>query len=295
MVSAPPPSSGGIALSEALNILSAYDLEHTAPITRQHLIIEAERRAYRDRDHYLGDPDFIKIPLKQLTSPDYAAGLRVAIRTDRAMPSENLSDNVAPASQGDNTTHFSIIDRQGNQVAATLSLNQTLGSGFVAEGTGVLLNDQMDDFAVSPGQPNSYGLVGGNPNRIEPGKRMLSSMSPTFLQTRNRIAILGTPGGGRIISMVLLSILDFAEGQSVRSWVSIGRFHHQYLPDVVDYEPGSLTEENILALQKLGHKLKPTPKPYGNMQAILWDKPNRQLEAASDPRGEGSAWVGKLN
>ncbi len=293
VVSAPPPSSGGIALSEALNILSAYDLEHIAPITRQHLIIEAERRAYRDRDHYLGDPDFIKIPLKQLTSPDYAAGLRVAIRTDRAMPSENLSDAATLTPQGDNTTHFSIIDQQGNQVAATLSLNQTLGSGFVAKGTGVLLNDQMDDFAVRPGQPNSYGLVGGNPNRIEPGKRMLSSMSPTFLQTRDRIAILGTPGGSRIISMVLLAILDFAEGHGVRSWVSLGRFHHQYLPDVVDYESGSLTEEQIQALQKLGHKLKPTPKPYGNMQAILWDKPNRQLEAASDPRGEGAAWVGK--
>ncbi len=290
IVSAPPPSSGGIVLLEALNILAAYDLQHADPITREHLIIEAERRAYRDRDLSLGDPGFVEIPGKQLTSPDYAAGLRVAIRTDRALPSENLSDAASPAPQGDNTTHFSIIDRQGNQVAATLSINQSLGSGFVAGGTGVLLNDEMDDFAVSPGKPNAYGLVGGNANKIEPGKRMLSSMSPTFLQTEDRVAILGTPGGSRIISMVLLGVLDFAEGHGPQSWVSVGRFHHQYLPDIVDYEPGSLTAEVIRGLEKLGHKLKAS-KPYGNMQAILWDKPKGLLEAASDPRGEGAAWA----
>ena len=291
VVSAPPPSSGGIVLVEILNILSAYDLPQFDSVTRKHLIIEAKRRAYRDRDLYLGDPDFVEIPTKRLTSPDYAAGLRVAIRADHALSSESLSDTPSINPQGDNTTHLSIIDRQGNQVAATLSINQAMGSGFVAEGTGVLLNDEMDDFAVSPGKPNAYGLVGGNANSIEPGKRMLSSMTPTFLQTKDRIAILGTPGGSRIISMVLLAVLDFAEGNGPVSWVNIGRFHHQYLPDVVEHEPDALTIEEMHGLEKLGHKLKATAKRYGNMQAILWDKSTGQLEAASDPRGEGAAWV----
>jgi gamma-glutamyltranspeptidase/glutathione hydrolase len=291
IVSAPPPSSGGIVLVETLNILSAYDLQQADSITRKHLIIEALRRAYRDRDMYLGDPDFVKIPVERLTSLDYAAGLRVAIRTDRTLPSASLSDAASPILQGDNTTHFSIIDRQGNQVAATLSINKPLGSGFVAEGTGVLLNDEMDDFAVSPGKPNAYGLVGGNANSIGPGKRMLSSMSPSLLETQDRSAILGTPGGSRIISMVLLAVLDFAEGHGPKSWVSIGRFHHQYLPDVVEYEPGALNAEDIAGLEKLGHTFKATPKPYGDMQAILWDQHYGKLEAASDPRGEGAAWV----
>ena len=291
VVSAPPPSSGGIVLVEILNILSAYDLQQFDSVTRKHLIIEAKRRAYRDRDLYLGDPDFVGIPTKRLTSPDYAAGLRVTIRADHALPSESLSDTPSINPQGDNTTHLSIIDRQGNQVAATLSINQAMGSGFVAEGTGVLLNDEMDDFAVSPGKPNAYGLMGGNANSIEPGKRMLSSMTPTFLQTKDRVAILGTPGGSRIISMVLLAVLDFAEGNGPDSWVNIGRFHHQYLPDVVEHEPDALTIEEVHGLEKLGHKLKATAQRYGNMQAILWDKSTGQLEAASDPRGEGAAWV----
>ncbi|MDD5036557.1 MAG: gamma-glutamyltransferase [Methylococcaceae bacterium] len=291
IVSAPPPSSGGVVLAEALNILSAYDLEHDDPVTAKHLIIEAERRAYRDRDLYLGDPAFVEMPIRRLTSPDYAAGLRVAIRPDRALPSENLSDVGNPSSQGDHTTHFSIIDRQGNQVAATLSINQRFGSGFVAAGSGVLLNDEMDDFAVSPGKPNAYGLVGGDANRIEPGKRMLSSMSPTFLETEDRIAILGTPGGSRIISMVLLAILDFAQNHDPQSWVSTGRFHHQYLPDVVEYEPGGLSPEEIKGLEKLGHKLKETSYRYGDMQAVLWEKQGDTVGAASDPRGEGAASV----
>lgn len=289
VVSAPPPSSGGVALLEILNTLSAYDLAGAGPVTAKHLIIEAERRAYRDRDVYLGDPAFVDIPVKRLTSPDYAAGLRVAIRPDRALPSAQLSEGAAPAVQGDNTSHFSIIDRQGNQVAATLSINYGFGSGFVAKGTGVLLNDEMDDFATRPGQPNVYGLVGGEANRIEPGKRMLSSMSPTFLEAKDRTAILGTPGGSRIISMVLLGILDFAEGRGAKSWVSLPRFHHQYLPDVVEYEPGALGEEEVRGLERLGHTLRQTAAPYGDMQAVLWDKAKAAPEAASDPRGEGSA------
>jgi len=291
VTAAPPPSSGGVALLETLNVLSAYDLGQADPVSAKHLVIEAERRAYRDRALYLGDPDFVNIPVKRLTSADYAAGLRAAIRPDRALPSGHLADAAAPPGQGDNTTHFSILDRQGNCVAATLSINQSFGSGFVAEGTGVLLNDEMDDFSALPGQPNAYGLVGAEANKIEPGKRPLSSMSPTFLETQDRIAILGTPGGSKIISMVLLGILDFAAGHEPQSWVSAGRFHHQYLPDVVEYEPGGLSEAEIRGLEALGHTLKQTPVRYGDMQAILLDKTKRAPLAASDPRGEGAAEV----
>lgn len=291
IVSAPPPSSGGTVLLESLNILQGYDLHLTDTVTRKHLIIEAMRRAYRDRDLYLGDPAFVAMPIQQLTGTDYAAGLRVSIRTDRATPSANLSTAPAAAAQSHNTTHFCVLDKQGNQVAATLSINLPFGSGFVAQGTGVLLNDEMDDFAVSPGQPNAYGLVGGTANKIEPGKRMLSSMTPTFLQTSDRTALLGTPGGSRIISMVLLAVLDFAEGKGPESWVSQGRFHHQYLPDVVEYEPDSLAKPEILALESLGHVLKMTASPYGDMQAVLWERQSGTVAAASDPRAEGTAWV----
>lgn len=287
ITSAAPPSSGGVVLLEILNTLSAYDLTQFDTVTQKHLVIEAERRAYRDRDLYLGDPDFVAVPLKQLTSPDYAAGLRVAIRPDRTLPSANLADSAPASPQGINTTHFSILDARGNCVAATLSINQAFGSAWVAPGTGVLLNDEMDDFAAHPGQPNAYGLVGGAANKIEAGKRMLSSMTPTFLETQDRLAILGTPGGSRIISMVLLGVLDFAQGHGPASWVATGRYHHQYLPDQVEYEPGALSEAEIQGLANLGHTLKPIPIPYGDMHAILWEKAKGRVEAASDPRGEG--------
>ncbi|MEW6039206.1 MAG: gamma-glutamyltransferase [Pseudomonadota bacterium] len=288
---AAPPSSGGTVLLEALNILSGYDLPGSDALTRKHLVIEAERRAYRDRDLYLGDPGFVRMPLSLLLSPDYAAGLRAAIRPDRALPSAALGTAPEASRQGGNTSHFSVIDRHGNLVAATLSINNSFGSGFVPPGTGVLLNDEMDDFAVAPGRPNAYGLVGGGANAIAPGKRMLSSMSPTFLETKDRTAVLGTPGGSRIISMVLLAVLDFAQGRGPESWVSVGRFHHQYLPDVVEYEPGGLSEEDIRGLERRGHTLKPTGYRYGDMHAVQWDRVRNRLSAASDPRGEGAAEV----
>lgn len=291
ITSAGPPSSGGTVLLEALNILSGYDLARMDALTRKHLVIEAERRAYRDRDLYLGDPAFVNMPLNRLLSAAYAAGLRVAIRPDRALPSAALAAAPEASRQGDDTSHFSLIDRHGNLVAATLSINNSFGSGFVPPGTGVLLNDEMDDFATAPGRPNAYGLVGGGANAIAPGKRMLSSMSPTFLETKDRTAVLGTPGGSRIISMVLLAVLDFAEGRGPESWVSVGRFHHQYLPDVVEYEPGGLSADDIRGLESRGHALKPTGYRYGDMQAVQWDRARNRLSAASDPRGEGAAEV----
>jgi gamma-glutamyltranspeptidase/glutathione hydrolase len=290
VVSAAPPSSGGVALLTMLNILAGDDLTALDPTARVHLLVEAMRRAYRDRAEYLGDPDYADVPVARLVDPAYAASLREGIRPDRATPSTALVP-VQPSAQGPHTTHFSILDAEGNRVAATLSINYPFGSGFTPPGTGVLLNDEMDDFSAKPGVPNVYGLVGAEANAIAPGKRPLSSMSPSFVEGPGRVGILGTPGGSRIITMVLLGILDFAEDHGPASWVSLPRFHHQYLPDEIQFEPGALSEVQVRGLERLGHRLEPLSSPYGNMQAILWDAGAGRLEAASDPRGEGLALV----
>lgn len=290
VTTASPPSSGGVALATMLHILEGHDLAALDAATRTHLVLEAMRRAYRDRAEYLGDPDFVDIPLARLTSPDYAAGLRAGIRADRATPSADLP-GTAETGGGHHTTHFSILDREGNRVAATLSVNYPFGSGFIAPGTGVLLNDEMDDFSAKPGVPNAYGLVGAEANAIAPGKRPLSSMTPTFVETTDRVAILGTPGGSRIITMVLLGILEFARGEPPESWVTRPRFHHQFLPDQVEYEAEALSKSVIEALQARGHALKAVHSPYGNMQAVLWDRRDGSVRAAADPRGLGAAEV----
>jgi len=290
IVSAAPPSSGGVALATMLNILEAYDLPRLDEADRIHVITEAMRRAYRDRAQYLGDPDFVAVPLHRLVHPWYGAGLRASIRADRATPSASLPGGGNSVGGAD-TSHFSVLDREGNRVAATLSINYPFGSGYVVPGTGVLLNDEMDDFSAKPGVPNVYGLVGAEANAIEPGKRPLSSMSPTFVESEAGVAVLGTPGGSRIITMVLLGILDLDEGHKPQSWVSLPRFHHQFLPDVIQYEPDALAQTVREALEAKGHKLKPLNNSYGNMQAIYWDYNNNRVEAASDPRGVGSAQV----
>ncbi len=292
ITSAAPSSSGGIVLIEALNILSGYDLTLVDKPTRKHLIVEAMRRAYHDRALYLGDPDFIDMPVKRLLNEDYAAGLRSSLRPDKVLPSQMLSGDIQPQPEGINTSHFSIIDEQGNRVAATLSINFPFGAGLAAPGTGVLLNDQMDDFAALPGAMNGYGLVGGVANAIAPGKRMLSSMAPTFLDDGNNVAVIGTPGGSRIISMLLLAALDFAEGHQPDSWVQVPRFHHQFMPDVVEYEKGAIAPDELADLAAMGHQLKEARYSYGDMQAAQWNKTTHQLAAASDKRGEGRAVVG---
>lgn len=295
IVSAPPPSSGGIALITMLNVLSGYELDRLDAVTRHHLVVEAMRRAYRDRAQYLGDPDFVEIPT-ELTTAAYAAGLRNGIRTDRATPSAMLPG--MPASpQGSDTTHFSIIDTEGNRVAATLSINLPFGSGFVPPGTGVLLNNEMDDFAASANRPNAYGLIGAESgaNAIAPGKRPLSSMTPTFLDDGERVAILGTPGGSRIISMVLLGALEYARGAAPDAWVGAGRYHHQFFPDYIEYEPDAFSNEELEGLRALGHELKATSRRYGNMQAIEWNRNTKEVKAVSDPRGVGSAQVLRIS
>jgi gamma-glutamyltranspeptidase / glutathione hydrolase len=287
LVSAAPPSSGGVLLAEMLNMLAGFDLAALDPVARTHLLVEVMRRAYRDRATYLGDPDFVEVPVARLTHPLYASGLARDIDPERATPSAGCT----PYHEGTNTTHFSILDREGNRVAATLSINTPFGSGLVPPGTGVLLNNEMDDFSARPGAPNAYGLVGGAANAIAPGKRMLSSMSPTFLESEAEVAILGTPGGSRIISMVLNGILAAIAGGSPTDWVAKPRLHHQFLPDRIQYEPAALTSDQVADLEAKGHHLEPVAAGFGNMQAILWNRRIDSVEAASDPRGLGGAEV----
>lgn len=295
ITSASPPSSGGIALAGILNILETVELDKLSSIEKKHLIIEAMRRAYADRARYLGDPDFVNIPEKQLVSKQHAKHWAKSINKNLATKSLSIGEQQQALPKGMDTTHYSIIDKDGNRVAATLSINYPFGACFVAPGTGVLLNDEMDDFSAKPGVPNAYGLVGAEANAIAPGKRPLSSMSPTFIESDNGVAIVGTPGGSRIITMVLLAILNFIEDKDANNIVNAKRFHHQYLPDVVIYEQGAFSADEITSLKAMGHQLKQQTSPYGgegnygNMQLILWNKENNSLEAASDTRGHGLA------
>jgi gamma-glutamyltranspeptidase / glutathione hydrolase len=290
IVSASPPSSGGVALLDALNILAGFDLKRVDPPTRKHLVIEAMQRAYRDRAVYLGDPDFVTMPLPQLVTKDYAAGQRSSIRTDKAMPSDMLP-GIETASMGQDTTHFSVLDAQGNRVAGTISINLFFGTGDMVPGTGVLLNNTMDDFSIKPGTPNVFGLVGNAENAIAGNKRPLSSMTPTFVETSQGLMIIGSPGGSYIISMVILGTLDYLNGMSATDIVKDPRYHHQYLPDVVEYEKGALTDEEISRLQAMGHKLEQGSRLWGNMEVITWDFASGKVAAASDPRGEGEGLV----
>ena len=289
IISVPPPSSGGIVLGQTLNILEKFDLTQYNNSTRKHIIIEAMRRAYRDRAAYLGDSDFVNIPIDRLLDKNYAEGLALTINVERATPSSELGSIATADNLGTNTTHFSVVDREGNKVSSTLSINLPFGSGFVVEGTGIVLNNEMDDFTIKPMTANNYGLVGHHANIIHPGKRPLSSMTPTFIESNDRIGILGTPGGSRIISMVLLAILDFVKGELPESWVSLPRFHHQYIPDLIQYEMGGLSDKEKKKLVMKGHKLKEIKRKYGNMQAIMIWKNRNTSFVASDPRGEGVA------
>lgn len=290
IVSSAPPSSGGIALLDTLNILEGFDLAHLDSATRKHLVIEAMRRAYRDRALYLGDPDFVNVPVSLLVSPDYAAGQRASIRLDKAMPSD-LLPGIEATPTGPQTTHFSVLDAAGNRVAGTISVNLWLGGGYVVPKTGVLLNNTMDDFSIKPGVPNQYALVGGTANEIGPNKRSLSSMTPSFIETPRGLMIIGSPGGSDIISMVILGTLNYLDGMRAAEIVKSPRYHMQYLPDEVDYESGAFTDVEIKALQLKGQKLSEGKRRWGNMQVVTWDFATGKVEAASDPRGEGEGLV----
>lgn len=289
ITSASLPSSGGIVLLSMLNQLDHLSLSHTDSTQRTHLIVETMRRAYWDRNHYLGDADFVTIPTAKLTSKSYAQQLTNNIDPYFASNNKNLPDSQN--SKGEDTTHFAIIDQLGNRVAATLSINYPFGSGFIPTGTGVLLNDEMDDFSAQPGSSNVYGLVGNHANAIEANKRPLSSMTPTFIENDNRLMIIGTPGGSRIITMVLLGILDFIDGKDADDIVSTPRFHHQYLPNKIQVESTGFSKNKLRSLEQRGHEIKQLDRQYGNMQVIIWDKRSRCMDAASDPRGEGLSQI----
>ena len=282
IITAPPPSSGGVAIAEILNILRGYDLAAMDQAHRVHIIIEAMRRAFRDHNDYLGDPDFVKMPLDMLLSPYYADGLRQSILADQATPSSMLPHGPAH-DPGMHTTHFSIIDKDGNMVGITSTVNYILGSTFVAKGTGVLLNDEMDDFALVPNKPNVYGLLGSKANAPEGGKRMLSSMSPSLVIGKDRSAVIGSPGGSTIITQVLEGILHFIDGQSAQQIVADKRFHHQFLPDEVFVEDGVFDAATSDTLRKMGYTLK-SREPWGFMNVVTWDHRDNKLDAASDPR-----------
>ncbi|WP_430460580.1 gamma-glutamyltransferase [Thalassolituus sp. LLYu03] len=286
VISAPPPSSGGVALIEMLNMLSHFNWQGMTPVNQTHLLTEVMRRAYRDRAEFLGDPDFVDVPVSRLIAEQHAQEWADSIDMTLATPSESLNGPGA-LNEGFHTTHLSVMDTEGNIVSATLSINLPFGSAFTS--AGVVLNNEMDDFSSAPGSPNAYGLVGAQANAIAPGKRPLSSMTPTIISSPDSTAILGTPGGSRIISMVLLGTLEHLQGRSAEQWVSRPRFHHQYLPDVLQHEPDAFTGEQKVALTRLGHRLQTVGRQYGNMQAILWDKTTNTVTAASDPRGIGEA------
>jgi gamma-glutamyltranspeptidase/glutathione hydrolase len=293
MVTAPPPSSGGIAIAEILNILSGYDLSKYDHAHQVHFAVEAMRRAYRDRAEYLGDPDFVQMPIERLMSSDYAAGLRASIHPEKATPSDMLPGYL-DTQQGLSTSHFSIIDKDGNLVSATQTVNLTFGSAFVVPGTGFVLNDEMDDFALVAGKPNAYGLLGNDRNAPKPHSRPLSSMSPSFVYGPDRLAVLGTPGGSSIITMTLEGILAFIGGETPEQFVANRRYHHQYMPDVIDAEKDALSAEDIQVLEAMGHKVNVAAGTwgYGFMNAVSWDRKSGEMHAAADPRGvSGSGQV----
>jgi len=283
IVTAPPPSSGGIALAEILQLLEPWDLRKMEPAKRTHLIVEAMRRAYHDRTFYLGDPDFVKVPQATLLSPDYANGLRTTINPDRATPSSLLPGDPTPFEHTE-TTHFSIIDAAGNRVSATQTVNLEFGSGLVAAGTGVLLNDEMDDFALKPGTPNAFGVMGYAANAPKPGKRMLSSMSPTFMTRPGKVVVLGTPGGSRIITMVLLGILGYDDGLGPQQVAALPRFHHQWMPDEISIEKGALDAATIARLEAMGHKVTTRSSTWGNLQTVEWNVDTNTMAGGTDPR-----------
>lgn len=285
LISAPPPSAGGVALAQSLFMLQQLPWRESEKVQRAHYVVEVLRRAYRDRVLF-GDPDFVPNPIAQVLAPGYLLQLSTSVDPHRATPNNTLPP--APRwREGDNTSHFSVIDDEGNAVAATLSLNLPFGSTFTVPGTGVILNDEMDDFAVDPNGSNTYGLVGSPANIIEPGKRPLSSMSPSFIESPREFTAFGSPGGSRIPSVVLLSMLQYLDDQPIANWASAPRYHHQYIPDLMEYEAGAFTEEELSDLRERGYRLRETRRDFGNQQVLLWHKTNARVEAASDPRGVG--------
>lgn len=289
IVSMPPPSSGGTILIEILNILENFPIHRRGPyeVRTIHLLTEAMRRAFLDRAAYLGDARFVKVPVKGMTSKEYAQSLADSIDLNKATPSESLGGSLTPLKEQDSTTHFSIVDAQGNAVASTQTINYLFGSGLVAAGTGIVLNDEMDDFSVQPGVPNIYGLVGSEANAIAPAKVPLSSMSPTLVfDSKGRLwLVAGSPGGPKIISAVLQTLLNLIDFRATPlQAVAAKRMHHQWLPDKLLIEPGLYPTEVLHRLNQMGHQVEEAPN---SSLVMLVARGKEGWVGVADPRGVG--------
>lgn len=292
VITMPPPSSGGIALMQLLNSVAPYPLSrwgHNSDSTIQ-VIVEAERRVYADRATHLGDPDYFRVPQTWLLKPEYSLARMKDFNWERATLSAEISGGQAAPAESAETTHFSIVDREGNAASVTTTLNGSYGSKVFVDGAGFLLNNEMDDFSVKPGTPNMYGLVGGEANSIQPGKRMLSSMTPTILEKDGDLfMVVGTPGGSTIITSVFQTILNVLEfGKSMQAAVAAPRFHHQWLPDVVMFEKDAVDSTAKARLESKGYKLQPRSGTSGRVDAILKTKWG-YYQGGADPRGDDTA------
>jgi gamma-glutamyltranspeptidase/glutathione hydrolase len=292
VISMPPPSSGGAVLIEMLNILEGFDLRHMGASSseRYHAETEAMRRAFADRAEYMGDADFVSVPVAGLIDKAYAERQRKSIRADRASTSVEVKAGRPVGAESEETTHFTVVDAEGNCVSNTYTLNDSFGSKVVMKGTGVLMNDEMDDFAAKPGTPNMFGLIQGERNAVAPRKRPLSAMTPTFVLRKDGSLwfAVGSPGGPTIINTVLQvvsNIIDF--DMNIQQAIDAPRIHHQWLPDEIVYEPFGLSADTFRALEERGHKLTQKPRYMGDAQGIMIEEKTGVRLGASDPRSFG--------
>jgi gamma-glutamyltranspeptidase/glutathione hydrolase len=292
VISMPPPSSGGAVLIEMLNILEGFDLRHMGASSseRYHAQTESMRRAFADRAEYMGDADFVSVPVAGLIDKGYAERLRKGIRPDRASTSAEVKAGRPAGAESEETTHFTVVDAEGNCVSNTYTLNDSYGSKVVIKGTGILMNDEMDDFAAKPGTPNMFGLIQGERNAVAPRKRPLSAMTPTFVLRKDGSLwfAVGSPGGPTIINTVLqviTNVVDF--DMNIQQAVDAPRIHHQWLPDEIVYEPFGLSADTFRALEARGHRLTQRPRYMGDAQAIMIEEKTGVRLGASDPRQHG--------
>ena len=293
VISMPPPSSGGICLAEIFKMIAPFDLAkmgHNSTKAIQ-VIVEAERRAYADRSYYLGDPDFVKIPLKALMSDDYLKQRMSNFNFEKATLSSDIKEGKVNYNESMETTHYSIVDQFGNAVSSTTTLNDGYGSKYYCDELGFFLNNEMDDFSAKPGEPNMFGLVGNEANSIAPQKRMLSSMTPTIVEKNGKLfMVVGSPGGSTIITSVLQTILNVYEySLSMQEAVNAPRFHHQWLPDLITFEPNTFDAKTFETLKSKGYIINEKTTPViGKVDAIL-ALPNKTLEGGADFRGDDKA------